>query len=243
MALGEILPATLAVGSSSFFPPALWQAIWLTLRLACAATAVLLALGLPVANWLNSTRFRGAAVLEALVSMPIVLPPTVIGFYLLVLLSPQHFLGAFWLRMTGDTLTFSFSGLLIGSIVYSLPFAIGPFQSALKAVPAVYVEALYALGATSRQVFWHIRLPMARRGVLAGATLCFAHTLGEFGVVLMLGGSIPGKTKVASIALYDEVQKLNYPLAHAYAAVLAGLSFTLLFAIALLQRRGQPESR
>jgi molybdate transport system permease protein len=219
-------------------PPELWQAFGLTVRLALSATAVLLAIGLPLANWLNATRLRGAAVLEALVGMPIVLPPTVIGFYLLVLLSPRHALGAFWLHLTGDTLTFSFSGLLIGSIVYSLPFAVGPFQSALRAVPSAYIEALYALGATSRQVFWRVRLPMARRGVLAGATLCFAHTLGEFGVVLMLGGSIPGKTKVASIALYDEVQKLDYPVAHAYAAILAGFSFTLLFAIALLQRRG-----
>ncbi len=221
-------------------PPALWQALWLTFRLAFSTAAVLLALGLPVANWLNNTRFRGAAILEALVSMPIVLPPTVIGFYLLVLLSPQHWLGAFWLRLTGDTLTFSFSGLLIGSIVYSMPFAVGPFQSALKGVPNGCVEAMYALGATSRQVFWRVRLPMARRGVLGGATLCFAHTLGEFGVVLMLGGSIPGKTKVASIALYDEVQKLDYPVAHAYAAILAAFSFALLLAIALLQRRGQP---
>ena len=221
-------------------PPELWQSLWLTLRLAFSATAVLLGLGLPLANWLNGTRFPGAAALEALVGLPIVLPPTVIGFYLLVLLSPQHPFGAFWLRLTGDTLTFSFSGLLIGSIVYSLPFAVGPFQSALKAVPTAYVEAMYALGATSRQVFWRVRLPMARRGVLAGATLCFAHTLGEFGVVLMLGGSIPGKTKVASIALYDEVQRLNYPLAYTYAALLAAFSFSLLFAIALLQRRRDP---
>jgi molybdate transport system permease protein len=223
----------------SDLPSALWQALWLTCRLALSATAILLALGLPLAHWLNSTRWRGAAVVEALVSLPIVLPPTVIGFYLLVLLSPQHSLGAFWLRLTGNSLTFSFAGLLIGSVIYSLPFAVQPFQAALKAVPRVYTEAAYALGATSRQVFWMVRLPMARRGVGVGATLCFAHTLGEFGVVLMLGGSIPGKTKVASIALYDEVQKLNYPAAHVYAALLAGLSFTLLFAVAVLQRRAQ----
>ena len=229
----------LLAGWDLTLPPELWQAFWLTLRLASSATAVLLVLGLPVANWLNATRFRGAAVLEALVGLPIVLPPTVIGFYLLMLLSPQHPLGAFWLRLTGDTLPFSFSGVLIGSIVYSLPFAVGPFQAAFKAVPAAYIEAMYALGATSRQVFWHVRLPMARRGVCAGATLCFAHTLGEFGVVLMLGGSIPGKTKVASIALYDEVQKLNYPLAYTYAGILVGFSFVLLFGIALLQRRGE----
>jgi molybdate transport system permease protein len=226
-----------AAGWETALPPALWEALWLTLRLAFSATAVLLVLGLPLANWLNLTLFRGAAMLEALVGLPIVLPPTVIGFYLLVLLSPRHPLGAFWLRLTGGTLTFSFSGLLIGSIVYSLPFAVGPFQSALRGVPAACIEAMYALGATSRQVFWRVRLPMARRGILAGAMLCFAHTTGEFGVVLMLGGSIPGKTKVASIALYDEVQKLNYPVAHAYAAILAAFSFSLLFAMALLQRR------
>jgi molybdate transport system permease protein len=218
----------------------LWQSLWLTVRLAASTTAALVIIGLPLANWLNQTRRRGAAFIEALVSLPIVLPPTVIGFYFLILLSPRHAIGGLWFKITGSTLPFSFSGLLVGSIVYSLPFAVGPFQAALQAVPAAYIEAMYALGATSRQVFWRVRVPMARRGIAAGATLCMAHTMGEFGVVLMLGGSIPGKTKVASIALYDEVQKMNDTGAHIYAAVLVTLSLLFLFVIAVLNRRARP---
>jgi molybdate transport system permease protein len=224
------------------WPPGLWQSLWLTIRLAACTTGALLVIGLPLAHWLNQARGRAAAIIEALVGLPIVLPPTVIGFYLLILLSPRHAVGGLWLQLTGGTLTFSFSGLLVGSILYSLPFAVGPFQAALAAVPGIYIEAMYALGATSRQVFWRVRVPMAKRGIAAGATLCMAHTMGEFGVVLMLGGSIPGKTKVASIALYDEVQKMNATGAHIYAAVLVALSFIFLFVIALLQRRARPSS-
>ena len=221
-------------------PPGLWQALWLTLRLALVTTALLLTVGIPLAHWLNTTRLPGVAVLEALVALPIVLPPTVIGFYLLMLFAPQSPLGRSWVAIFGHALPFSFPGLVVGSVLYSLPFAVQPFQAAFKAVPQTYVEAIAALGARAHQTLWHVRLPMARRGLLVGATLAFAHTLGEFGVVLMLGGSIPGETKVASIALYDEVQKLDFAVAHAYALVLLVLSFALLLLVTVLQRRKEP---
>ena len=149
------------------------------------------------------------------------LPPTVIGFYLLVCFAPGHFPGSVWMAMTGRSLSFSFVGLVIGSVLYSLPYAVQPFQAALRGVPAVMLEAATAVGATPWRTFWRVHLPLARRGVTVGAALSFAHTMGEFGVVLMLGGSIPGETRVASIALYDEVEKFNYPTAHLYAVTLA----------------------
>lgn len=217
-------------------PPPLWQALGLTLRLALVTTILLLVLGVPLAHWLNTSRLPGIGVVEALVALPIVLPPTVIGFYLLVLFAPQRPLGQWWASATGHGLTFSFAGLVVGSLLYSLPFAVQPFQAAFRAVPATYVEAIHALGATRWQAFRRVRAPMARRGLAVGATLAFAHTVGEFGVVLMLGGSIPGKTKVASIALYDEVQKLEFTTAHAYALVLLAISFVLLLAVTTMQR-------
>jgi molybdate transport system permease protein len=218
-------------------PAELWQSLALTLKLAAVTTVLLFFVALPLAHWLNTTRFRGAAFIEALVSLPIVLPPTVIGFYLLVIFAPQHFLGGLWQDITGHTLTFSFAGLVIGSMVYSLPFSVQPFQAALKGVPEHCIEAARTLGASPWRTFWRIRVPLAQRGLAVGATLTFAHTIGEFGVVLMLGGSIPGETRVASIALYDEVQKLNYANAHAFAAVLLALSFAMLLTVTFLQRR------
>ena len=217
--------------------PELWQSVWLTLKLASLTTVALFILGIPLAHWLNVSRWRGALVVETLVTLPIVLPPTVIGFYLLVLFAPQNPFGRLWIELTGHTLAFSFSGLVVGSIIYSLPFAVQPFQAALKAVPYTLIEVARISGANFLQVFWYVTLPIARRGIGAGIALSFAHTIGEFGVVLMLGGGIPGVTRVASIALYDEVQKLNYPAAHSIALVLLGISFALIFAIAMLQRR------
>lgn len=218
-------------------PPPLWQALWLTLRLAAITTLVLGIVGLPLARWLNATRSRWGAVLETLVALPIVLPPTVIGFYLLVAFSPQHPPGSWWRDATGAPLAFSFTGLVIASVFYSLPFAVQPFQAALRAVPRELLDAGAAHGASPWRVFLRLHAPLAWRGIAAGLTLGFAHTLGEFGVVLMIGGSIPGVTKVASIALYDEVQALAYPTAHAFAATLLVLSFALLLAVTLLQRR------
>jgi molybdate transport system permease protein len=225
--------------ASSFLglPAPLWQSLSLTLRLAAITTVVLGLIGLPLAHWLNTTRWRLAPALETLVARPIVLPPTVIGFYLLVAFSPLHPPGSWWRDGTGAPLAFSFTGLVIASVIYSLPFAVQPFQAALRAVPRDLLDAGQALGAGPVRVFLRLHLPLARRGITAGLTLGFAHTLGEFGVVLMIGGSIPGVTRVASIALYDEVQALDYPQAHAFAAVLLALSFALLLIVTLLQRR------
>ncbi|HYP16249.1 MAG TPA: molybdate ABC transporter permease subunit [Opitutus sp.] len=215
----------------------LWQSLLLTLKLAGITTLVLGLVGLPLAHWLNTTRWRLAPVIETLVTLPIVLPPTVIGFYLLIAFSPLHAPGAWWVGATGNSLAFSFTGLVIASVFYSLPFAVQPFQGALRGVPRELLDAGATLGAPPRRVWLRVHLPLAWRGIAAGLTLGFAHTLGEFGVVLMIGGSVPGVTRVASIALYDEVQKLDYASAHAFAAVLLVLSFVLLLAVTLLQRR------
>ncbi len=224
---------------SSFLglPAPLWQSLWLTLRLAAITTLVLGGLGLPLAHWLNTTRWRLAPAIESLVALPIVLPPTVIGFYLLVAFSPNHPPGSWWRHVTGAPLAFSFTGLVIASVFYSLPFAVQPFQAALRGVPRELLDAGATLGASPSRVFLRLHAPLAWRGIAAGLTLGFAHTLGEFGVVLMIGGSIPGVTRVASIALYDEVQSLSYPTAHAFAATLLVLSFILLLVVTLLQRR------
>jgi len=219
------------------FSPDLWSTVGLTLRLAFVTTGVLLILGLPLAHWLNTSRWRGVAILETLVTLPIVLPPTVIGFYLLVTFSPNHWPGQLWQSLTGHSLAFSFAGLVVGSVIYSLPFAVQPFQSALKGVPESLVEAARVSGASGWQIFRHIAFPLARRGILTGVILSFAHTVGEFGVVLMLGGNIPGVTRVASISLYDEMQKLNYPAAHGYALVLLAIAFVTILILAGLQRR------
>ena len=221
-------------------PAGLWQALWLTFELAAVTTLVLFVLGLPLAYWLNRSRSRWIPILEALVTLPIVLPPTVIGFYLLVAFSPRHPPGSWWFALTGGTLSFTFTGLVIGSVIYSLPFAVQPFQAALKGVSPDLLQAGQTLGASALSVFFRVHLPLAQRGVAVGLTLAFAHTLGEFGVVLMIGGALPDRTKVASIALYDEVQKLNYSVAHAYAAVLLLTSFALLLAMAVLQRVKAP---
>lgn len=217
--------------------PALWEALWLTIRLAVTSTAILLLLALPLAGWLDRTQARAAAVVEALVTLPIVLPPTVIGFYLLVSFGGQSPLGRLWNGVFGHSLAFSFAGLVVGSVLYSLPFAVQPIQGAFRDVEAALIEAACALGARPRQVFWRVVVPAARNGILTGAALSFAHTMGEFGVVLMLGGNIPGVTRVASIALYDETQKLNYPVAHGYALLLLATSFAMLLLIGWLRRR------
>jgi len=219
------------------FPPELWSAVGLTLRLALVSSLVLLVLGIPLANWLNTSRFRGVILIETLVSLPIVLPPTVIGFYLLMVMAPQQPVGAAWVSVFGHPLPFSFAGLVAGSVIYSLPFAVQPFQAAFRGVGRETIQSGLALGLTRRQVFWSIVLPLSKHGILTGVSLSFAHTMGEFGVVLMLGGNIPGQTRVASIALYDEAQKLNYGSAHAYAIVLLAISFSILVGIAFLQRK------
>jgi molybdate transport system permease protein len=218
-------------------PGPLWQAVGLTLELAGVTTVILAVLGLPLAHWLNTSHWRIAPIIETLVALPLVLPPTVLGFYLLVGFSPDHAPGRWWVALTGHSLAFTFAGLVIGSVIYSLPFAVQPFQAALRSVPREQLDACAAHGAPPWHVWTRVHLPLASRGIFAGLTLGFAHTLGEFGVVLMIGGAIPGVTKVASIALYDEVQDLNYPEAHAFAAFLLVVSFVLILTATLLRRR------
>lgn len=220
-------------------PGPLWQSLGLTFELAAVTTVILGIIGLPLAHWLNTSRRALAPIVETLVALPLVLPPTVIGFYLLIGFSPDHPPGSWWVALTGHSLAFTFAGLVIGSVIYSLPFAVQPFQVALKSVPQEQLDACAAHGAPPWHVWTRVHLPLASRGIAAGLTLGFAHTLGEFGVVLMIGGSIPGVTKVASIALYDEVQTLDYSRAHAFAAILLVLSFLLILTATLLRRREQ----
>lgn len=215
----------------------LWPAIGLTLKLATVTSALLFLIGLPLAHWLNTSKSRFIVIPEVLVTLPIVLPPTVIGFYLLVAFAPQTALGGLWKSVAGHPLAFSFSGLVVGSVIYSLPFAVQPFQAALKTIPVELIEIARLSGANRWQIFRYVTLPIARRGIGVGLTLSFAHTVGEFGVVMMIGGNIQGETHVASIALYDQVQKLNYPAAHGTALVLLLISFALVLTMSLLQRR------
>jgi len=216
--------------------PELWGALWLTLKLAFCSTVFLVLGVIPLAWWLARSKGSFVSVLETALCLPIVLPPTVIGFYLLVLFSPDYALGRGWVSLTGDTLAFSFSGLVIGSIIYSLPYALQPVVSAFRSVAKSYMDAGINLGASPWRAFLRIQLPMSARGIGVGAILSFAHTMGEFGVVMMIGGSIPGRTKVASIALYDEAQKLNYTTAHTFAALLLVIAFVILLAANRLQR-------
>jgi molybdate transport system permease protein len=228
---------TVASNSSPWLPPEAWEAVFLTAHLAGVVTVLLLLLAVPLAWALSRSRSRVATVLEALVGLPIVLPPTVLGFYLLALGSPSSAVGRFWFTLTGDTLVFSFSGLVLGSICYSLPYAVQPLIAAFRAVPRELLDAGSALGGGATRNFFRIVLPLSRRGVLVAAMLSFAHTVGEFGVVVMLGGSIPGETRVASIALYDAVQRLDYAVAHRLALLLLAFAFTVLLVLTWLGRR------
>jgi len=205
-----------------------WNAVWLTLQLAGISTGVLFVLGTPLAWWLAHTTWRGKVVVEAVTAMPLVLPPTVLGFYLLILLSPDAPFGSFWLSMTGESLTFNFTGLVLASVVYSLPFMVQPLQSAFSSLDRAQLEAAASLGATRLDTFFTVALPLCRRGFLTAAVLTFAHTLGEFGVVLMVGGNIPGETRVLSIAIYEHVETLNYAQAHVLAAGMLAFSFVIL---------------
>ncbi len=188
--------------------------LWLTLELAAVTTAILLMLGTPVAWWLARTRSRMKVPIEALTALPLVLPPTVLGFYLLLLMNPTAPLGGFWLSLTGDTLTFSFVGLVVASVIYSLPFMVQPLATAFDAVGREPLEAAASLGASPLDTFFSVVVPQAARGFLSALVLTFVHTIGEFGVVLMVGGNIPGETRVISIAIYEQVETLNYEDAH-----------------------------
>jgi molybdate transport system permease protein len=212
-------------------------ALQLSLRLAALTTLALLLLGLPLAHWIATTDRRWKFLVEALVALPIVLPPTVLGFYLLVGLGPRGPHGAAWEAVAGSRFPFSFAGLLFASILYSLPFAVQPFAAALAGVDRGLVEASHALGASPLRTFFRVTLPLAWPGVLAGAVLSFAHTLGEFGVVLMVGGNVAGRTRTLSISLFDQVEALEYGAAHRTAALLLASSFAVLALVYALQRR------
>lgn len=204
-------------------------ALWLSFKLAGVTVVLLLILTTPLAYWLAHTKRRFKPFVESLVALPIVLPPTVLGFYLLILMGPEGWLGAMWLRVTGDTLTFSFSGLVIASMVYSLPFVVQPLQNAFESINPRLPEAARTLGAKPMDAFFSVVTPLAKRGFLTAVVLGFAHTLGEFGVVLMVGGNIPGETKVIAIEIYNQVEMLNYEAAHVLSIILLALAFLLIF--------------
>ena len=204
-------------------------AIWLTLQLSLVTTLALLLIGLPFAWWLSNQTGGLRTTLETLTSLPLVMPPTVIGFYLLIMMSPDTFIGGLWLDLTGDTLTFSFAGLVVASIIYSLPFMIQPLLNAFESVDPKLREAAGDLGASKAEIFRYLILPLSKRGIVTGGILTFAHTVGEFGIVLMVGGNIPGETRVISIALYEKVEMLNYAEAHILSVTLLTFSFLVLF--------------
>jgi molybdate transport system permease protein len=215
----------------------LLQPLWLSIRLAGITTLLLLVLATPIAWWLAQTRSGLKPLVQSLVALPIVLPPTVMGFYLLIVLGPAGPLGSWWVELTGNALTFSFTGLVIASCVYSLPFAVQPLAVAFESLGSQKLEAAWTLGASKTDAFFSVAVPLSIRGYLGAMVLSFAHTLGEFGVVLMVGGNIPGETRVVSIAIYDQVESLNYAAAHRLSALLLGVAFVALFAMFLVNRR------
>jgi molybdate transport system permease protein len=211
--------------------------VWLSLKLATATTVVLLVAGTPVAWWLAHTRSRSKPLVEAAVALPLVLPPTVLGFYLLTALGPAGMFGSLWSAIGGAPLVFTFTGLVIGSVIFSLPFAIQPMQTAFESTGARPMEVAATLRARPFDRFLSVGLPLARRGYITAATLAFAHTIGEFGVVLMIGGNIRGRTEVLSIAIYNAVERLDYGQAHLMAAGMLIFAFAILAFVFLLNRR------
>ena len=217
--------------------PEALQAIWLTVQLATLTTLILLVIATPIAWWLSCTRSRWRAPISALVTLPLVLPPSVLGFYLLVAMGPDGPLGRLTLSLGWGTLSFTFAGLLIGSIIFSLPFAVQPIQHAFEAVGARPMEVAATLRARPLDAFFSVALPLARPGLITAAILSFAHTVGEFGVVLMIGGTIPGQTRVVSTQIYGHVEAMEYTQAHWLAGGMVLLSFAVLLALSLMKRR------
>jgi molybdate transport system permease protein len=214
-----------------------WQAIRLTAALAGIVSAILLALSLPLAHFLTFSRGRWTFLLEAVVSLPLVLPPTVLGFYLLVGMGSRSPIGRWWMAMTGHSLAFTFEGLIVASVLYSLPFAVQPIAAAFSRVDPTLREASATLGASTLRTFWQIVLPLSIEGVIAGGVLSFAHTVGEFGVVLMVGGNLPGITRTVSISIYDHVQALQYDSANQTAIAMLAFSFVVLVSVYALRQR------
>src|ERR1700690_907835 len=224
-----------------------WQAFQLTIELAVMVSAILLVLGLPLAYWIAFSRWRWKFLVEAMISLPIVLPPTVLGFYVLVALGSRSPLGRWWQALTGHTLAFTFTGLVIGSILYSLPFAVQPFAASFSSVDRRLLAASAILGASPARTFVRVLAPLSLPGLVTGVALAFAHTMGEFGVVLMIGGNIPGVTRTVSIDIYDQVQASNYSAANATALLLLVFCFAVLTVVYGLNRRtphgGRPGQR
>ncbi len=214
-----------------------FEPIWLTLKLATLTTLILIVISVPLAWWLGRVPARIRAPLHALVSMPLVLPPSVLGFYLLLLFSPAYGPGHFLLQTFNISLAFSFPGLVLGSVLFSLPFMMNPVVAGFESLPPSLAEAAYVLGKSPLQVLFNVALPNLKPALLSGAVLTFAHTMGEFGVVLMIGGNIPGVTKVASIAIFDEVESLRFGPAHFYSLFLFGLSFFILLIFYTVNRK------
>ena len=214
-----------------------WQAIMLSVRLAIATTAILLALGLPMAYWVVYSPRRWKFLVEAVVALPLVLPPTVLGFYILLAIGPRSPVGALYSKVTGGLLPFSFNGLLLASVLYSLPFTVQPMVAAFSAVDRRLIEASWCLGVSRAATFRRVIVPLARAGIATAAILSFAHTIGEFGVVLMVGGNIAGVTRTVSISIYDQVEALDYAAASRTSLLLLGFSFAVLAVVYALQRR------
>lgn len=211
-----------------------WQPLILTFQLAFVVTVLLFFISLPLSYWLVNTKSRLKPIIETLVSMPLVLPPTVLGFYFLIAFSPGNAFGAWLNEVLGLKLVFSFTGLVIASLIYSLPFMVHPLQSGLDNLPRSLTEASSLMGKSSISTLYNVLLPNMKASLLTGVVLAFAHTVGEFGVVLMIGGNIPGQTKVASIAIYDEVEAMNYAAAHTYSIILFALTFCILLIVYLI---------
>lgn len=209
----------------------------LSLKLSFVTTILLSFTGIPLAYWLAFSRVRWKFFVESIVALPLVLPPTVLGFYLLMAIGGNSIIGQWYESLWNKTLAFSFEGLVLGSFFYSLPFAIQPFQTSFAGVDKKLLEASWSLGRSRGYTFFSVILPLSRQGIITGCVLSFAHTLGEFGVVLMIGGNIPGVTRVASIAIYDEVQSLNYRSANAYSAILLSFSFIILIVVYFINRK------
>lgn len=218
-------------------PPIDWTSIFLTLRLSLVTASILLLIGLPLALWLARTRNRIRPFIEAIVALPLVLPPTVLGFYVLLMLGPNSPIGRFYESITGSLLPFSFQGLVVASVIFSLPFAVQPFTAGFRSVPKELEEASWCLGVSRWETFWRITFPQSLPGIIAGVVLAFAHTLGEFGVVLMVGGNIAGVTRTVSISIYDSVQAMDYQTAGWTSAILMLFSFAVLAALYTLQKK------
>lgn len=208
--------------------PADWQALWLSIKLAAISSLLLLIISLPLAWWLSRMAHPVRVLLESLIALPLILPPTVLGFYLLLLFSPNSWVGQVWFRLFDSQLAFSFEAVVIGSMIYSLPFVVQPLQQAFHRIPGHLLEVYSSMGLAPHEKFTKVIFPLTRASIVAAVTLGFAHTIGEFGVVLMIGGNIPDETRVISIALYDHVETLEYSSAHQVSAVLVILSLVIL---------------